>query len=782
MKNIFFILSFLLFGTSFSQVQKYHRVKIETGKDGLNLLESKGLSVDHGEYKKGEWFIGEFSENEVDIVKQSGLSYTVLINDMASYYENRNKESKKITSVGNCKGCPNYITPSNFTLGSMGGFYTLPELFVVLDSMAAKFPNLITIKQPIDTGHTFEGRQLYYVKISDNPNIAEAEPQMLYTSLHHAREPESLTQLIYYMWYLLENYNTNAEVKYLVDNLEMYFVPCVNPDGYNYNHVTNPNGGGMWRKNRRDNLDGTFGVDLNRNYGMFWAYDDFGSSPNSNQDTYRGLSGFSEPETQMIKKFCDKHTFQLALNNHTYSNVLVQPYGYAGTAYTPDSLLFTDFGMRLTYCDGFTYGSALQTVGYNANGTSDDWMYGEQSSKPKIFAMTPEAGSTDDGFWPALSNITPIAENTLDQNIYAARLVSTYAEVKDISGPFIKQNGYIVYSLERLGLQAGTFSVSITPLGSNFQSVGFGNSHAGMNELQTVNDSVSFTLVNGLNPGTVVKFLLNVNNGSYTLSDTITRIFGTPVTVFSDNCSTMTQWTGTWGNSSAQYVSPLKSITDSPSGTYATSSNTKTTTISNINLTTAVAAYLEYYARWEIEKNWDYAEVQVSTNGTTFTPLCAKYTHAGNSSQDNGMPLYDGFQRKWIKESIDLSAYLGQNIKLQFTMTADGGVEYDGFYFDDVTVKVINAAGSGINQVTASENDMLVYPNPSNGSFEIAFTNSSVLNYDLTVTNVLGEVVYTQRTAKPATKINLQGLAKGSYFVKVQTISKTYIRRILIAE
>ncbi len=346
----------------------------------------------------------------------------------------------------------------------------------------------------------------------------------------------------------------------------MYFIPCVNPDGYIYNHSTNPNGGGMWRKNRRNNMDGTVGVDLNRNYGYNWAYDDFGSSPTSSQDTYRGLSAFSEPETVMIKNFCNKHTFQLAINNHTFSNVLVQPYGYAGTAYTPDSLLFTDYGMRLTYCDGFTYGSALQTVGYNANGVSDDWMYGEQISKPKILAMTPEAGSTDDGFWPLQANITPIAENTLDQNIYAARLVATYAEVKDVSGPFIQQNGYIVYDIERLGLQAGTFSVSVTPLGSNFQTIGGGNVHAGLTVLQTKQDSISFSLINGLSPGTVIKFLLNVNNGSYTSSDTIIRVYGTPVTIFTDNCSTTSLWTGTWGNSAGQYVSPSKSTTDSPSG------------------------------------------------------------------------------------------------------------------------------------------------------------------------------------------------------------------------
>ena len=115
------------------------------------------------------------------------------------------------------------------------------------------------------------------MKISDNPNTDEPEPEVLYTALHHAREPESLSQLIYYMWYVLENYATDPEVQALVDNTEMYFAPCINPDGYLYNEQTDPNGGGLWRKNRRDNLDGEFGVDLNRNYDFSWGYDDTGS-------------------------------------------------------------------------------------------------------------------------------------------------------------------------------------------------------------------------------------------------------------------------------------------------------------------------------------------------------------------------------------------------------------------------------------------------------------------------------------------------------------------------
>src|SRR5690606_9786063 len=119
------------------------------------------------------------------------------------------------------------------------------------------------------------------------------------------------------------------EVRYLVDNTEMYFIPCINPDGYIYNETTDPFGGGLWRKNRWKGDDGmVYGVDLNRNYGYEWGADNSGSSPQPNGQTFRGTGPFSEPETQAVKFFCDSHQFRIALNYHTYGNLLIHPWGY----------------------------------------------------------------------------------------------------------------------------------------------------------------------------------------------------------------------------------------------------------------------------------------------------------------------------------------------------------------------------------------------------------------------------------------------------------------------
>lgn len=423
MKKLYLNLLLLLFIVSSAVAQnvKYYRVQIFTNDAGLQRLAAAGVGFDHGEYKKDAWFISEFSGNELNIIKQSGYPYKVLISDMSAYYVSRNNIAETEPTEDQPLSCSTYAIPANFKYGSMVGFYTYKEMLAALDSMKLKFPNLITLRKRVSSSTTAEGRPLYYVKISDHPGIDENEPEILYTALHHAREPESVTQLIFYMWYLLENYTKDPFIKSLVDSTEMYFIPCVNPDGYIYNQSTNPQGGGLWRKNRRDNGSGSYGVDLNRNYGYKWAYDNSGSSPYKWDETYRGPGAFSEPETQMVRDFCRTHSFYFSLNHHTYANALIFPYGYKANTYTPDSALYRQYATRLAQCNSFITGTVNQTLGYLANGDSNDWMYGDQTSKTKIFALTPETGNSIDGFWPRKSRIIPLAQANVDMNLTAAR-------------------------------------------------------------------------------------------------------------------------------------------------------------------------------------------------------------------------------------------------------------------------------------------------------------------------------------------------------------------------
>ena len=111
--------------------------------------------------------------------------------------------------------------PFNFTLGSMAGYLTYEEMLFQLDAMHSAFPNLITARENVGTFTTQEGRFLQSVKITSNPSVPSSKPQVLYTAVHHAREPISLSQTIFYMWYLLENYDSNEEIQSIVDNTEL---------------------------------------------------------------------------------------------------------------------------------------------------------------------------------------------------------------------------------------------------------------------------------------------------------------------------------------------------------------------------------------------------------------------------------------------------------------------------------------------------------------------------------------------------------------------------------
>jgi len=419
---LFLLLGFYCF-SSFAQADSgelYYRVYFEAGPEKFSEI-NKLIVFEHLA-RNGKGYTGEFSESEKDILIANADQVKILISDMRSYYKKRAEDDSKKTKKKRNGG-----VPANFHGGSMGGFMTLDEAMQNLDSMVILFPGLVKPKQAIGT--TLEGRSIYVYKISDNPVINETqEHKVLYTALHHAREPQSLAQLVYYMWYLLENYNTSdSVVKHLVDDRELFFIPVLNPDGYAYNELTDPAGGGMWRKNRQVNSGGSRGVDLNRNYGHQFGYDNTGSSPTGSSETFRGTNAFSEFETQAVRDLCTATKFMLIMNYHSYGNWLLYPWGYLNLT-TPDNAVFNELASRFTVDNGFISGNCFQTLGYISNGSSDDWHYGEQTLKPKAFAFTPEVGSSTDGFWPIPSQIIPLSQENLTQNIMSSWMAGPYIE------------------------------------------------------------------------------------------------------------------------------------------------------------------------------------------------------------------------------------------------------------------------------------------------------------------------------------------------------------------
>ncbi len=782
-------LCFLIFANAQNSKQtvlKYHKVKIEGDASLTQALLKLGITIDHAERKENS-ITTEIGDDELALLKQNHIKHTVLINDMAAFYAERAKQDflnpNKTTSLPNCN-YPTVKKPSKFHLGSMGGFYTYPEFLNIIDSMAILYPSIIKAKAAIDPTQSIEGRTIWYLKISDNPNVDESEPELLYSAVHHAREPASMSQLIFYMWYMLENYATNPDVKFLVDNTEMFFVPCVNPDGYIYNYTTNPTGGGMWRKNRRNNGGGTMGVDLNRNYGYNWGYDNTGSSPTPSSDTYRGTAAFSEPETQAMRNFCNTRQFKTALNAHTYSNLLIYPWGYLPSYYTPalDSATFVNWSVLMCETSRFLYGTGDQTVMYVTNGDSDDWMYGEQTSKPKIMSMTPEAGSAGDGFWPVASRITDICKTTFNQNITLAKNVTNFGMVRDDQDRFFSSNGYIKYNIQRLGLTPGNFTVSIAPVGLGLATTGAPKVYTGMAQNQTINDSISYTLSGGLTSAQNIKYALAVDNGFYIHYDTITKIYGIPVTVLNDPCNATTNWSaGGWGVSTTKFKTAPGSITDSPIGNYANNANKTISLLSNLNLSGASYAHLQYWTKFKLEKNYDFVQIYGSTNnGSTWQTLCARYETAPSSFGGTD-PVYDGLQDGWVKEEMDLSAFVGGNLMIKFNLTSDAGSTDDGFYFDNFLVRKINTVTSDIKTINVAEG-LSVYPNPSSGM--VFFKNSGGQHYDVKILNSLGQEVAKNFALDGLTedvKVDLSALASGLYFISFTNGNEHFVQKLVLS-
>ena len=221
MKRIIITSLILLFAINANA--QYKRVKLWADHNKIQELAEQGIAVDHGFVKKDTWFIGEFSIAELNKIQSLDVEYDVLIDDMETFYVEQNNNTKSLDEYP-CDdgGGFEFNDPEAFELGSMGGYFTYEEFNMHLDSMAARYPDLVSAKQPISDFQTHEGRPIYWLRISDNPNIDEEdEPEVLYTALHHAREPASLSQLIYYMYYLLENYDSDPNIKLLVDNTEM---------------------------------------------------------------------------------------------------------------------------------------------------------------------------------------------------------------------------------------------------------------------------------------------------------------------------------------------------------------------------------------------------------------------------------------------------------------------------------------------------------------------------------------------------------------------------------
>ncbi len=313
---------------------------------------------------------------------------------------------------------------------NLGLYHTHAEMETELASLAASYPSLARI----DTlGTSVEGRVIRALKISDMVSIDEDEPEALIMGCHHARELMSVEVPLKFARYLLEHYGTDPLVAGLVDSREIWIAPMINVDGHVYveqNHESSSSY--WWRKNRANNGDGSFGVDLNRNYSYQWGYDNVGSSPTPSSAVYRGTGPFSEPETRAVRDFCAGREFAMSLSYHSYGELILYPWGYAAINTIEDEL-FAALGDSLSRGNGYIAGNAASGAIYIVNGDSDDWLYGDAALKEPVYAFTVELNSYEEGgFAPPESLIQPTFDAMLVLNL---RFLEFAGNPRNLLGP-----------------------------------------------------------------------------------------------------------------------------------------------------------------------------------------------------------------------------------------------------------------------------------------------------------------------------------------------------------
>ena len=775
--------------------EKFHKVKINyTSPADLVKLAKQGVCIDHGLHKKNHFFISDFSESEIEKMLSLNFDYEILINDVTHFYKQRNKLSNKSAKNIFCEENENILeTPENYDFkpsDDFGGFYTYNEMLNELDDMHSLYPEIISARSDIkdetfsSSPHiheTYEGRYLQWVKISDNPNIFEGEPQILYTALHHAREPASLQQLIYFMWYLLENYDSNDSIKQIIDNSELFFVPCVNPDGYIFNETIEPNGGGMWRKNTRD----SHGVDNNRNYSYIdengnEVWNTSGTSSNPYGSTYAGDGPFSESENRAIRYFVESNNFKIALNNHTYGNLLLYPYGYDYNQTTDDDDIFQFISSALVSENN--YDNIISADLYPAAGDSDDFMYGMLNTennqvREKIFAMTPEIGSS---FWPQASTIEDICKGMLHLNLTAAKMIGNYASLKDFTENFISSNTFSAnFELQRLGIiDNGSFNIQIEPISSNIISTTPEININSLNIGEIINESFQIELNESTNSGEDVIFKYILDNGSFSEEIIVKKIFGAPILLFEDESDNYSDyWTidSSWSETFEEYNSPQTSITDSPYSNYSNNALETINLLNDINLSGYSYAEINFNAKWNIESGYDYVQIEISNDGgASWEPQCGKYTRKGVETQEDASdePLYDGNQGEWVNESILLTDYIDQEISIRFKLKSDGGLRRDGFYYDDFKIKALSSS------LSSSENTLnkaKIYPIPADN---MIYISSEEEIKEIKVFDVLGKEImsFNQNNIE---NFSIENLKSGVYIIKLFSLESTENHRII---
>lgn len=301
------------------------------------------------------------------------------------------KDKQALIDLGYNAEIIDYSHPLNAKLG-LPDYKDPSEISSFMDQVQANYPSIA--KKVLIKGPLYENHYIYAMKISDNVDQDEDEPAFILDAQHHAREVMTTEVAWDMIDYLTSRYSSDPEVQNWVNNIEIWVIPSVNPDGSNYVFTVN----NMWRKNRNPVCQ----ADLNRNYSFNWNGCN-GSSGTCSSDTYRGPSPESELETQgMVDLFHQKHPI-FNLTYHSYGEYIMWSYGCTDPdenaalgelGYALNNMLQNDNGQTGQYATG-----PIWSTIYSADGSSLDDIYGEMGTFAYVIEVNSSSFQPDYATW-----------------------------------------------------------------------------------------------------------------------------------------------------------------------------------------------------------------------------------------------------------------------------------------------------------------------------------------------------------------------------------------------
>jgi len=308
-------------------------------------------------------------------------------------------------------------------------YYTYQNM---TDLLLELYTNNSDIMHLESLGKTYENRDIWLVKISDNVDQDEEEPGVLLMGAHHGNEKPSYEVLIYFIKHIIKNYRENntdndgdgeinediidgfdndqdglidedpseERVRDVVNNTQIFLIPMVNPDGVEADSRKNcaPNYGSFGLRNKIT----SYGVNLNRNYDYKWNYQflfplrfHFFNIWDKSFN-YRGPEPFSENETKAVKDLVEKSNISISLSYHSYSEVMFYPWMHTSRT-TPHEEIFLSVGENMSKInkyrllpDGWNNKTSIIPKLGGTLGTSENWLYGQH----EIIAFTMELCKT----------------------------------------------------------------------------------------------------------------------------------------------------------------------------------------------------------------------------------------------------------------------------------------------------------------------------------------------------------------------------------------------------